>query len=173
MNLNRFFIAIFLGLLGIYLGFKPLYLKQQSFENVPQFELKSFTLYELDKKGLVTFMSGDNATKYSDKYSVKSINYVDNSKKNMLNMKAVSGVYKDQMIILNDGVELYSADGMIFKTKSATYDKEKELIFSDTNYTLVQGKDSMKGSSFRYYPNLDKMDATKVEIKYQIKEELK
>lgn len=173
MNLSGFFLFIFAGLLSIYLGFKPLHLKQQSFEHVPQFELESFTLYELDKSGLITLMSGEKATKYNDYYEVKGINYTDNSKHQILNMKATQGLYKDEIVTLSDGVELYGENDFSFHSETAKYDKKKNLISTDVNYTFERGDDHMSGTSLKYYPNLDKMKSTNVEIIYQLKEELK
>lgn len=172
MSLHSFFLLILAGLLAIYFGFQPLYLKQQSFEDVPQFELKSFTLYELDKDGLITLMSGQEATKYNDRYKVEEINYTDNSKKRLLNMKATSGLYKNEQVILSGGVDIYGENDFSFESDTVRYDKRKALISTDTNYIFVRGDDSMIGSSLEYYPNLDKMKSTKVEITYQIKEEL-
>ena len=172
MSLKFFFGSIFLGLISIYVFFKPLYIKEQEFTDIPVFELKKFTLYEINKKGLTTFMSGDSTLKYENRYSVKNIYYTDNTKKQMLTMKATDGEYNGDIILLNNGVELYREDGLTFKAKRLSYDKSKDVIMSDSDYTLFRGKDKMEGSSIKYFNNLDKIESTNVDITYKLKEKI-
>jgi len=83
-----------MGLMTIYIFFKPLDIKQQTFVDVPVLEISSFTLFELDTNKLRTIMNGDKAIRYADRYTVSNINFTDNSKKYIANMKANKGIYK-------------------------------------------------------------------------------
>ena len=171
MNINVFFIIISAGLLGIFLGFKPLDIKQQHFVDVPIFELKSFTLYELNKLGLESVMVGDNGIRYSNRYEVENINYTDSSKGYLANIKADKGLYKNDTLKLNGHVEYQRDDGLVFQTKRADYNKKTKIAYTDTNYVSYMGKNIVKGSYLRYDSNLKKTFSKNVTATYQLKEE--
>ena len=86
-------------------------LKKQKFDDVPLFELTSFTLHELNRVGLQTVMTGNSAIRYEDRYSVANIDYTDNSKEYIANMRARHGLYKDEIIELEDNVVYSREDG--------------------------------------------------------------
>ncbi|SMP88921.1 Lipopolysaccharide-assembly, LptC-related, partial [Epsilonproteobacteria bacterium SCGC AD-308-P11] len=120
MNINIIFIIISIGLMMIFFLFKPMHIKQQEFVDVPLFELSSFSLYELNKKGLNNTMIGTKGTRYSDRYTVENIDYTDNSEKFIANMKADNGIYKDDIVYLEGNVTYTREDGLVFFTQSAT-----------------------------------------------------
>jgi tetratricopeptide (TPR) repeat protein len=85
-------------------------IKQQSFDDVPMFQIFSFKMYELNENGLMSLMIGTNGTRYADRYTVKLIDYTDYSKDYVVNMKANSGIYKDDTVYL-DGDVVYFREG--------------------------------------------------------------
>ena len=100
MNISIFFSAIIFAMFLILVLFKPLNIKQQDFGEIPIFELTNFKVMELDEKGLTTVMNGDKGIRYKDRYVVNNIDYTDNTKKYLANMKANKGIYKDDIIDL-------------------------------------------------------------------------
>ena len=91
-------------MLAIFLLFKPLDIKEKVFKDVPVFEFKNFTMYDLDTQGLKTMMSGSVARRYVDRYTVKDINYTDNTKKHRANLVAKNGIYTKEKIYLDTNV---------------------------------------------------------------------
>jgi len=154
----------------IFTLFKPLNLKEQSFVDVPVFELKFFTLHELDIFGLSTLMSGDSSIKYDDRQLVTNIDYTDNSREYIANMKADEGLYKDDVVLLKGNIVYIREDGLTFKTQKAVYDKKIEVIKTDTEFTSLRTNNKISGSSLKYYNDSQKIEAENVTIKYQLKE---
>ena len=170
MNINIFFVVIFSGLLMVYLFFKPLDIKQQEYRDVPLFEILSFTLYELNNVGLTTLMNGNKATKYSDRYAVSGINYTDNSKKYIANMKADNGLYRDEVVNLKGNVVYNREDGLFFETEELSYNKKTSIAYTDKKYILYRANDKVVGSSLTYNNLLNKIESKNVVINYEIKE---
>ena len=170
MNINVFFSLLFLGLAMIFVLFKPLNLKEQSFADVPIFELDFFTLHELDIFGLSTLMTGDGSVKYDDRYLVTNIDYTDNSREYIANMKADEGLYKDDAVALDGDITYIREDGLTFKADRAVYDKKTEIIQTDSEFTSFRSSNAINGSSLKYHNDSQKIEAKNVTIKYQLKE---
>jgi len=171
MNVNIFFVIVSVGLIGIFVFFKPLDIKQRDFVDVPVFELGAFTLYELDTNGLITVMVGDEAVRYSDRYKVSNINYTDNSKKYLANMKANKGLFKDNIVYLDGDVAYQREDGLSFTSQKARYNKKIKVAYTDTDYIAYMGKNMVAGSSLRYDNLLKKVKSENVKARYQLKED--
>ncbi len=156
----------------IFVGFKPLDIKQQEFVDVPLFQLEAFTLHELNENGLVTLMKGSKATRYSDRYSVVNIDYTDNSKKFVANMSADKGLYRDEQDIIDlKGNVLYNReDGLIFESDEVTYNKKSAIAHTNKDYVIYRDTNRVVGTSLRYDNNLNKIKSKNVIAKYQIKE---
>ncbi len=154
----------------IFFLFKPLNIKQQTFTDVPLFKLSDFTLYELNQEGLTTLMTGTHATRYSNRYVVSNINYTDNSKDFIANMKAKDGLYKDKTVDLSGGVVYHREDGLVFKTQKITYNKETTILKANQKFVMYRGDDTMTGSSIVYNNKLNKVRATNIEAQYKLQE---
>ncbi len=156
----------------ILIGFKPLDIKQQEFVDVPLFQLTSFTLHELDESGLITLMKGSEATRYSNRYKVNNIDYTDNSKKYIANMKADNGLYMDKNELLDlEGKVLYNReDGLTFKTEKLIYNKKTSIVNADNDYILYRGDNKVIGNSLVYNNNLNIVKSKNVVVRYQLKE---
>jgi len=173
MNINIFFVTVSIGLMSIFFLFKPMDIKQRNFVDVPIFELKSFTLYELNTKGLITVMRGDKAIRYSDRYKVSNINYTDNSKEYLANMKADRGLFKDKVVDLIGHVDYQREDGLNFKTQKATYNKKTKIAYTNTDYISYMGENEIVGTSLRYDNRLNRIKSKNIRAKYQLQEDNK
>lgn len=173
MTINHFFLAIVGGLLMIFVFFKPTVIKQKDFGEVPQFQIENFLLHELQPNGLVTLMRGDTATKYSDRYEVKNIDYTDNSKQFQANMQADFGVYKDDVVTLQGNILYAREDGFTFKTKNASYDRNSTVAFTQDIYTAFMGDNTLTGTSLKYNNQEKKVFSKNVKALYQLEESTK
>ncbi|MDB2562644.1 LPS export ABC transporter periplasmic protein LptC [Sulfurimonas sp.] len=170
MNINIFFAAIIFSLVLILFLFKPLNIKQQDFGEIPVFELTNFKLMELNKKGLTTVMHGDEGTRYTNRYVVNNIDYTDNTKKYLANMKAVKGIYKEDIVNLEKDIIYKREDGVSFTTQKAVYDKKTSIVTSPTKYVGYIEKNKITGSYIEYNNMLDTIKSRKVTVNYKLKE---
>ena len=169
MNINIFFLLVSSVLLMILFIFKPLNIKQQNFDDVPLFNISAFTIYELNTKGLITFMSGSEATRYSDRYSIENIDYTDNSKKYLANMKANTAVFRDDVVDLSGDVVYFREDGLTFETQDARYNKKTSVASADGKYLLYRDRDKATGTHLRYNNEQDTVESKNITVTYQIK----
>ncbi len=151
--------------------FKPMDIKMQHFKDVPLFELSDFTMYELNPKGLTTILLGSNATRYSDRYTIKNMDYTDNSKKYIANMVSDFGVYKNEIVKLIGHVIYVREDGLTFKSQKALYNKKTADITSNTKYIAYLNNNVITGSYIKYNNISEKIYSKNVIAKYQLKEE--
>lgn len=150
--------------------FKPLEIKQQEFVEVPLLEMKVFTMYELDTKGLKTILFGSSSKRFSDRYTVRNLNYTDSAKEYIANMKADTGLYKNENIDLNGNVVYLREDGLTFESDSANYNKKRSILSTKEDFIVHRGKNSAIGTSLHYNNKTNKMKATKIEAIYQLQE---
>ena len=156
----------------IYVGFKPQYIVKQNFVDIPLFELDSFVLHELNQEKLITIMKGFKTKRYADKYSVMNIDYTDNSKELIANIKADSGLYRDKedIIDLVGNVIYKREDGLVFESQEAIYNKKIAIAKTQKDYVMYRDKNRIVGTSL-FYDNANyKVKSKNVIAKYQIKE---
>jgi len=144
-------------------------LKKQKFDDVPIFELTSFTLHELNRVGLQTVMTGNSAIRYKDRYSVSNIDYTDNSKEYIANMRAKHGLYKDEIIELENDVLYSREDGLTFETSKVVYDKKTTIAVADADYVSYRDKNIVNGSFVKYNNSLNRVESKNVTATYQLK----
>ncbi|EQB40327.1 hypothetical protein M947_00595 [Sulfurimonas hongkongensis] len=172
MNINAFFVFIAIGLLMIYIGFKPQYVAEQNFVDVPLFELDSFVLHELNQDKLITIMKGSKTTRYSNRYNVTNISYTDNSKELLANIRADNGLYRDkeEIIDLVGNVIYNREDGLVFESQEAIYNKKIAIAKTQKDYIMYRDKNRVIGTSLVYDNANRKIKSKNVVAKYQIKE---
>lgn len=134
------------------------------------FELTSFTLHELNRAGLQTVMTGDDAIRYEDRYTVSNIDYTDNSKEYIANMRAKHGLYKENIVDLEENVVYKREDGLTFETDRTVYNKNTSIASADSDYISYRGENVIKGSSVKYNNSLNRVDSKNVRATYQLKE---
>jgi LPS export ABC transporter protein LptC len=170
MNVNLFFVFLIAGLLAIFLLFKPLKIKEQTFVHLPKVELKNFTFYELDKEGVKRFMKAKRGVVYSDKYEVYTINYTDNLHEYKIKIHSDYGSYKGDEIVLDGNVKFSREDGFVFKTQNAVYNQSTNILTIDNKYSSYRGLNTLDGSSLRYNNKLNKIESSDVTLVYQLEE---
>jgi LPS export ABC transporter protein LptC len=146
ININTFFAFVFLGLTAIFFIFKPLEIKQQKFNDVPLLSLKNFVMYELNTQGLETYMLGSEGIRFRDRYEVTDIDYTDNAKEYIANIKANFGLYKGSTLDLDGDVVYTREDGLVFESQHIIYNKITTIAISDNEYVSHKGDNRVKGS---------------------------
>jgi hypothetical protein len=115
-------------------------------------------------------MTGESGTKYDDRFIVEDIDYIDKSPQYIANMQAKKGIYKDDVVLLENDV-LYTRDsGFEFHTQKLHYDKKKALAISDVGYTAYLGKNSITGSYIRYNNKFNRVYSKNIDAIYQLQE---
>lgn len=170
MSINYFFSSILLVLLMIFFLFKPLEIKQQKLQDVPLFNISTFTMHELDKSGTLTLMHGKEAAKYLDRYTIEKIDFTDNSKKYVANMRSNSGIYKNGIVYLEGDIVYLGKDGLTFKTQKASYDTKGAIATVDGNFLLYRGSNIVNGENLKYNHSLERVESGNVTAKYQLQE---
>lgn len=154
----------------IFFLFKPLNIKEQNFTDIPLFELETFILYELNTQGLATLMIGTEGIRYANRYQIKDIDYTDNSKQYIANMKAKHGIYKDEIVHLNGDVVYSREDGLVFTTQEIEYNKKTSVAHTDKAYVAYKGENIVRGESLDYNNLLNRSNSTNVVANYKIME---
>jgi len=154
----------------IFYFFKPLNIDEQEFIDVPLFEIKSFSLYELTRDGLKTFMGGEKALKYTDRYVVKKINFRDHTQQYISTMRANEGLYKNNIVYLDGNVSFKREDGLSFKSQHVIYNKNTSVVSTNDKYTAYLGKNKMQGTSIEYNTLLNTMKSKNIEVNYNLEE---
>ena len=147
--------------------FHPLKIKENSFEDVPLLDIDTFVMYELNTEGLQTLMTGEKALRYADRYVVDFIDFTDNSKEYISNMKANTGLYKNDIVTLNGDITYIREDGLAFDTQKMIYNMKTAVATTDVDFLAYREKNSMKGTSMVYDSLKDKIYIKNVIAKYQ------
>ena len=170
MNINYLLSIIFIALAMIYFLFEPMKIKKLNSKEVPLFSLGIFTLYELDTLGLSTLMKGSSATRYSDRYIVKDIDYTDNSNEFRANMQSKNGLYKEDIVYLDGDVYFTRADGLRYFSQKAVYNKSTDTVHSEVDYVANMNENIVYGDYIKYDNMSKKMTSNNVYAIYKIKE---
>ena len=145
-------------------------MKKQKFIDVPLFEISNFNMYELNNEGLQGLMIGSRALRYSNRYEVTNIDYTENAKKNMSNMKAKRGLYQGEKISLFGNVSYVREDGLTFESQKMVYNKNTLLLTSNTPYLAYKEGNSIKGDSMKYSKKRKIIESKNVEATYKLQE---
>jgi LPS export ABC transporter protein LptC len=153
--------------------FKPLNIKQRDYKEIPLLDVDTFVMYELNNQGLDTMMSGEKALRFKDRYVFDFIDFTDNAKKYIANMKANSGVYKNDIIDLEGDIVYVREDGLSFETQKMSYNTKTSIVKTNDPYVAYMDKDKMEGTSLIYNSLTKELYSKNVTMIYQINEETK
>lgn len=168
MNINVFFSIVSLVLIAILVSFKPRDMEAQKYGDLPLFNISLFTMYEFDTDGLRSIMSGQEGTRYEDRYTIKLMNYTDNTKEYVANMKSNSGIYTDDNVYLDGDVVYYRDDGLTFETQNAVYNKTTTILSTDGKFALYRGDNKFIGKKLKYNNSLNTIQSSDVSVVYQL-----
>ncbi len=170
ININILFGIISALLAMILFVFKPLNVKEQSFEDVPLFELNAFTIYEINTFGLDSILLGTKGIRYVNRYTIENVNFTDNTQKYIANIKANNGIYKNDIITLTQDVVYSREDGLDFSSDEAIYNKRTGIVKTNQPYVAYLGDNKITGTSLVYNNLKNKMQSKNITAIYQLRE---
>ena len=156
----------------VFIFFKPMKLQENKDIEIATVETYDFIIHQLDTKGLTRIIKGQQAFIYKNRYNIINVDYTDASKKQIVNLKAKKGLYKDKIINLNGDVKYTTEDGTIFKSESLTYNEKTSILRTNDRYIMYKNKNKVIGKSFKLNNNLNKIYSKNVEVTYQIGSDL-
>jgi hypothetical protein len=145
-------------------------LKKTKDKEIAQFSLENFTMHELSKNGLLSKMSGDTGIRYTNRYVINNIDYTDNSKDFISNMKAKNGLYKQNIVYLNGDVGFTRDDGLKFFSQKVIYNKVKDMVSSNVEYIAYMGENYILGDSIVFDNNKNTVKSKNINAVYILEE---
>lgn len=115
-------------------------------------------------------MIGKEGVRYSDRYTVKGIDYTDNSKHYIANMKANDGLYQNDIVDLSGDVSYSREDGLMFKTQNVVYNKQTHISVVKSEYEAFRDNDTVIGTYLKYNNELNRIESDNVTAKYNMQE---
>jgi hypothetical protein len=150
MTINHFFGLIAMILAGTYLFFKPDVIKTPDYREIAQLDLKNFTLYEMDRSGLTRKLQGKQGRRFSDRYEVTGVTFVDTTGTLRKEMESGAGRSTADTLTLYDGVLIRRSDGSVVRADTVTYDKAHKQITGNDGFDIVYGPHRFSGTNLRY-----------------------
>lgn len=166
MNANLLFAVSALLLAGMYLFFKPISVERPQNKEVAQLDLQTFTIYELDRGGLIRVMYGDEGKRFADRYEVTNIAYSDSRDEVTQDMTADFGTYRGDTVTLTGHVLVRRSDGADIKAEKASYNQETGIIKSYGPFYMVQNGNSARGRDLVYDMNTHHVKAKSITASY-------
>jgi len=173
MKLTHFFIMM-LGLsFSLFVFLKPEALDKFNGETIAQLEIEDFTLYEIDKTGVTSVVSGSIAKQYKTHYEVENAHYIENKNKLGEHLYADHARFEKDIAYLNDNVRYFREDGLSFESDKAVYNTKKENLYVPDKFVLTQNENVVYGKELHYYSKTGKIKAESIEANYYIIEDKK
>lgn len=168
MSINVFFIFILSLLVGMFGYFKPMQSEQMSVNEVPQFELDQFVIYEISPQKIDHFFEGKHGKRFVDRYEISGAKFTDNEKVLIETIEANNALYKNDVISLDGNVHYTRSDGLEFRSNEGMYDKKDSLITTDGPFVITKNQNSIDGVHLNYDLKLDTVSANKIRGSYQL-----
>lgn len=171
MSANYFYIIVAALLLGIYIFFKPMHIKQNNPKEVAQLELENFTVYELDTSGVKSIMKGSTGKRFTNRNEAFDIDFTDNTKLFTQNMKADFGRQKAGVIYLKGNVRYQRKDGLRFTSQEAKYNQKTKVATTDDVFSMYYGDNWVHGKKLYYQTSKRLAKAEHIDGTYEIEKE--
>ena len=154
----------------IYIFFNPMKLEKLDQKEIPQLEITNFTIYDLDKTGLISLFNGAKGFRYKDRYEVSDINYTDNSKEYISSLTSAFGVYKDFKVNMSGDVVYKRDDGLTFKSDNGQYDQKTGVFTTKSKYVSYRNNDKISGEELMFDNKNGHTTSKNVDATYEIKD---
>lgn len=168
MSINLFFVLVLSALVGMYGYFKPTMFKTQTKEEVPNFELESFVVYEISSLGIDRFFEGKHGKRFEDRYEVSSAKFSNNSRTLFESIRANNALYKDDIITLEGNVHYMREDGLQFRSDEGQYDTPHSLVTTRGKFVITQNNNRVNGTQLQLNTKSHTVSANAVSGSYQL-----
>lgn len=173
MKLTHFFIVMLGFSLSLFVFLRPEVLVKPSGEEVAQLELEDFILYEIDKTGVTSVVSGTSGKQYETRYEVENAHYIENKNKLGEHLYADRARFEEDIAYLNENVRYFREDGLSFESDKAVYDTLNEKLYVPDDFVLTQNENVIYGKELHYDSKTGKIKADTIDANYYIAEEEK
>ncbi len=170
LSINTFFTIIALGLLSVYFFLRPMNIQQKLPKEIAQLELLDFSMYELNATSLKSVLKGESGKRYINRYEVEHVTYIDNTKDFREEMSAGYGLYKDNVIALENSVHFKREDGLEFISDEAKYDQNHSIATTEGKFKIKNPFGWVVGHKLYYNSTINYAKASKVNGLYDLKE---
>lgn len=170
MKLTHFFIILLLFSVSLFVFLQPGSYAKNSDENIAQIEIEDFSIYELNKIGVKSVLSGTIGRQFSTHYEVENAHYVENKKDLSEHLYADIGRFKKNIAYLDENVRYFREDGLSFESDHAIYNMKKESLFVPEKFILTQHENIIYGQKLRYFAKSGKISAKKVDANYYLED---
>ncbi|MDP3300886.1 MAG: LPS export ABC transporter periplasmic protein LptC [Sulfuricurvum sp.] len=168
MSINLFFVLLLSLLIGMFGYFKPTMFKEETKEEVPEFELESFVIYEISSAGIDRFFEGNHGKRFEDRYEVSSAKFSNNSKDLFESISANEVLYKDNIISLEGNVHYVREDGLQFRSDEGQYDTVNSLVSTRGSFVITQNSNRVNGTQLQLNTKSHTVSANAVSGSYQL-----
>lgn len=170
MKITHFFVLLFVFSLSLLILLKPQEYQKAGNGKIPQMEIEDFTLYELNKEGVKSVVSGTLGRQYKTYYEVENAHYVENKNRLGEHLYADKGKFEKNIAYLNDNVRYFREDGLSFESDHAIYDTNKELLYVPKRFILTQNENIIYGNELHYNAKNGKITAQQIDANYYLEE---
>ena len=148
--------------------FKPQVREEYLTQEVPQFELEQFVIYEINRVKIDRFFEGAHGKHFVDRYEISDAKFTNNAKTMLESIRADTALYKGNLISLDGNVHYVREDGFQFRSSEGTYDQNSSRIQTKRAFVLTKDGNKVDGTHLDYNVNLDTVSADKVRGSYQL-----
>ncbi|MDO9208851.1 MAG: LPS export ABC transporter periplasmic protein LptC [Sulfuricurvum sp.] len=168
MSINLFFVLILGLLVGMFGYFKPHEKQQYEAQEVPQFELEQFVIYEITSSKIDHFFEGEHGKHFENRYEISGAKFTNNAKPLLESIRADEALYKEDVITLKGHVHYSRADGLAFRSSEGIYDQNRSLIQTKGPFVITKDQHRIEGSRLNYDLVHDTTSADQVRGSYQL-----
>jgi len=142
-------------------------------KEIAQLELEDFMVYEMDKNGVTSVVSGSSGKQFTKYYEVENAHYIENKNQLGEHLYADKARFENDIAYLDDNVRYFREDGLSFESDKAIYNTKKEHLFVPDKFVLTQNENVIYGKKLNYHSKTGKIKAQKIDANYYIEEETK
>ena len=169
MRITHFFILVFVFSVSMFVFLKPQAYTKTNGQEVAKLEIEDFTVYELDRSGVTSVLSGTKGRQFETHYDVEHAQYMQNKNKFNEKLYADKGRFEKEIAYLDDNVRYFREDGLSFKSERAVYNTDKEYLYVAKNFVLTQNENVVYGKGLHFYAKTGRVIAKNVEANYYFK----
>jgi len=168
MSINLFFVLVLGLLVGMFSYFSPSYTALQNAKEIPQIELRKFTLYEISHKGIDHVLEGEEGKKFEDRYEITAATFSDNTKRLTQSVSSAKALYKENLVDMQGDVRYHRADGLTFHSKEGQYNTKTSIIRTKGAFEITQNANRIEGEKLYYDTEHDTVSADAIRGTYQL-----
>ncbi|MDF1880570.1 hypothetical protein JHD50_04515 [Sulfurimonas sp. MAG313] len=170
MKVTHFFIFLFIFSISLFVLLKPTANIQKIQGNIAQLEIEDFTLYKMDKTGVLSVVSGSMGRQYIDHYEIQNVHYIENKNQVGEHLYSDNGVFKGNIAYLDTNVRYFKEDGLSFESNHAIYNTKNSYLYIPDSFTLTQNQNVVYGHELHYDSVSGQIKAEKINANYDIEE---